>query len=221
MMLRRLILSAAASTLALALPSAGAADQLDWETDEEPRGAFVSFLRDKRDGLLGLLDNALDLQLAVFSEAALLTGSALMLASDAIGLVDDNLVTQYVTRAIASKSLAKTAYLFHVAGSEAILGSHGLEKEWYLESAMAQVNPLLDAQEAGPILPLHPLDFMEDGYFHARPQTARVPGAILLSAVAADGVLRPLGNVALFFDQPGPAEALESVGNGLVRRAVP
>jgi hypothetical protein len=178
-------------------------------------------LRNKRDGLLGFFDNALDLQLAVFSEVALLTGTALMLTSDVIGLVDDNPITQHITKAILSKSLAKTAYLFSVAGAESILGSHGLDVEWYVEDSMSQVNPLLDSESSDPALPLHPLDFVGEGWFHPEPLTVRVPGGIALTAVVADGVIRPIGNIILFFDLVDQANAIEDFGNGLVRSAVP
>lgn len=213
--------AAALAGLVLAGPAPAAAERLDWDPGEEEAGVFVEMLRHKRDGLLGLLDDALDLQLALFSELALLTGSALVLTSDAIGLVDDNPITQHVTRAAVSKSLAKTAYLFHVAGAESILGSHGLELEWYLADSMSQVNPLLEPETSGPELPLDPLDFVADAMFHTAPLTTRVPGAIAFTAVIADGLIRPVGNVALFFDLPGPAGAIEDFGNGLVRSAVP
>jgi hypothetical protein len=49
--------------------------------------------------------------------------------------VDDNPISEHVLKGTASKSLAKTAWLFHLAGSEALLGSHGLETEsWVAES---------------------------------------------------------------------------------------
>jgi len=207
--------------LMLAGPGSAAAERLDWDPDEEEAAGFVEILRHKRDGPLGILDDFLDLQLAVFAELALLTGSALMLTSDVVGLVDDNPITQHVTKSAVSKSLAKTAYLFHVAGAESILGSHGLELEWYLEDSMSQVNPLLDSEDSGPELPLHPLDFFEEGTFHTKPLTARVPLGIAVTAIVADGVIRPVGNVLLFFDLAGPADATEDFGTGLVRSAVP
>lgn len=209
------------TVLLLAGPTPARAERLDWDPGEEEATGLVLILRHKRDGLLGLLDNALDLQLGLFSEVALLTGSALVLTSDVIGLVDDNPITQHVTRAAISKSLAKTGYLFHVAGAECILGSHGLETESYLADSMGQVNPLVDPETSGPALPLHPLDFVADATFHTEPLTARVPGGIALTSVLADGLIRPLGNVALFFDLAGPADAIEDLGNELVRGAVP
>lgn len=206
--------------LVLAGPVSAPAERLDWDPGEEETGGLVGILRHKRDGLLGVLDDALDLQLGLFSEVSLLTGSALALTSDLVGLVDDNPVTEHVTKAVFSKSLARTAYLLHVAGAESILGSHGLEVEWYLADSMSQVNPLLDP-DSGPQLPLDPLDFMREAAFHPEPLTARIPGAIALTAVFADGLVRPVGNVALFFDLVGPAGAIEDFGTRLVGSALP
>ncbi|MBW2281917.1 MAG: hypothetical protein JRG82_14340 [Deltaproteobacteria bacterium] len=220
--MRRALTAALLLLLLVPRPDADAraAERLDWDVEEEEAGPVVSVLRSQRDGVIGLVDNVMDLQQGIFAEGALLISSALMLASDAVGLVDDNPVTQHVTRAVASKSLAKPAYLFHVVGAEAILGSHGLETESYLEDSLAQLNPLVEPDESGHMLPLHPLDFVGDAYFHPRPQ-ARIPGAILLSAVVADGLIRPFGNVVRIFGFAGTADRIEDFGCGLVRRAVP
>ena len=213
--------AAFACAFALVAAEASAEDRLDWDPAERDRGPWVAFLRGERDAVVGLLDCAADLQLGVFAEAALLTGTLLAGASDVIGLVDDNPVTEHVTKGVASKSLAKTAYLFHLAGAEAILGSHGLETERWLAASLAELNPLLAPEAAEPALPLDPLDFVGEGLVHPRPWTARVPGAIALAAVAADGVVRPLGNVARIFGLRSLADRSEDFGTGLVRRAVP
>jgi hypothetical protein len=204
----------------LASPPA-AAQQLDWDPAETPRGGAAGALRGVRDGLVGILDCALDLQLALFAEAALLTGTALAGASDAVGLIDDNPVTEHVTKGVASKSIAKTGYLFHIAGAEAILGSHGLETERWLAASLAEYNPLLAPDAAEPALPLDPLAFVAEGLVHPRPWTVRVPGAIALAAIAADGVVRPLGDVARIVGLRALADRAERAGTGLVRRAVP
>jgi hypothetical protein len=206
---------------ALATPFAAAAQRLDWDPAEAPRGGAVGALRGVRDGVVGLLDCALDLQLALFSEAALTTGTVLAGVSDVVGLVDDNPVTQHVFVGVASKSIAKTAYLFHLSGAEAVLGSHGLETERWLAASLAELTPLLAPEAAEPALPLEPLDFVGEGLVHPRPWTVRVPGAIAVTAVAADGVVRPLGNVARIFGLRALADRSESFGTGLVRRAVP
>jgi hypothetical protein len=211
---------ALALALLLAAPPA-AAQRLDWDPGETPRGGVVGAVRGVRDGVVGVLDCALDLQLGLFAEASLLVGTALAGTSDAVGLVDDNPVTQHVTKGVASKSIAKTAYLFHLAGAEAILGSHGLETERWLAASLAELTPLITPADAGPALPLEPLDFVGEGLVHERPWTLRVPGAIALAALAADGVVRPLGNLARIVGLRAVADGAEDFGNGLVRRAVP
>lgn len=205
----------------LLAPPPARAQRLDWDPAEAEAGVLVTVLRHKRDGLLGLLDDVTDLQLAVFAELSLLSGSVLMLFSDGVGLLDDNPLSEHVTRAIASKALAKTAYLFHLAGAEAVLGSHGLDTSWYLQGSLVQLNPLLDPAESEPRFPLEPLDFVEDALFHPAPLIRRVPGSILASALLADGVLRPAANLLLFCDQPGASRRLEQLGQRLVAGALP
>jgi hypothetical protein len=212
---------ALALLLSLAAAPATAAERLDWDPGETPRGGALGALRGARDGIVGLLDCALDLQLALFAEAALLTGTALAGASDAVGLVDDNPVTEHVSKGVASKSIAKTAYLFHLAGAEAILGSHGLETERWLAASLTELNPLLAPRDAAPALPLDPLDFVGEALVHPRPWTARVPGAIALAALAADGVVRPLGSLARIAGLRALADRAEDFGTRLVGRAVP
>jgi hypothetical protein len=121
---------------------------------------------------------------------------------------------------VASKSLAKTAYLFHRAGGEAILGSHGLEIEWYVRGELTELNPLLAGEESAPPLPLEPLAFVEEGLLHTDVYAAHLPGSILLGSALADGLLRPAGNLLRIAGAQGTADRIESFANGLVRRAV-
>jgi hypothetical protein len=204
----------------LALAGPAAAQQLDWQVDEEPAGPVLTWVRGARDGTVGLLDCAADLQLGAFSELALVSGALLMGASDLVGLIDDNPLTEHVFKGVASKSLAKTGYLFHLAGGEAILGSHGLETEWYLERELTELNPLLAGEETAPPLPLEPLAFVEEGLLHTQVYTAHVPGSILLSSALADGLLRPAGSLMRIAGAHAAAERIESFANGLVRRVV-
>jgi hypothetical protein len=212
------------AALALALWAIGsgpaAAQKLDWDVEEQPAGPVVTWVRGARDGVLGLLDCASDLQLGAFSELALVSGALVMGASDLVGLVDDNPVSQHVFKAVASKSLAKTAYLMHLAGGEAILGSHGLETEWYLEHALSQLNPLLSDEQTAPPLPLDPLAFVGEGLVHTDVYRSHVPGSILAASALADGLLRPAGNLLRIAGARGTAGRIEAFANGLVRSAV-
>jgi hypothetical protein len=193
---------------------------LDWEVHEAPAGPLLSWVRGVRDGVLGIFDDVTDAQLALFAEAAIDTGAVLELGSDAIGLVDDNPVTEHVFKGTASKSLAKTAWLFHLSGSEAVLGSHGLETESFVGESLDQLNPLIDPDDAPARLPLEPIAFVGEGMLHDEVYTAHVPGSILLAAAAADLVIRPVGNLVRIVGFHGTADRIEAAGNGLVRRTV-
>ena len=221
---RRVTIAALALSIWCAAAGAIAADEpavgLDWEVREAPAGPVVSWFRGVRDGALGLLDDVSDAQLGAFSELALDAGALLMLGSDAVGLVDDNPVSQHLLKGIASKSLAKTAWLFHLAGSEAVLGSHGLETESWIAQSLDELNPLLDPGEAPLRLPLEPIAFVGEGLVHGEVYRAHLPGSILLASAAADLVVRPAGNLVRIVGFHGTADRIEAAGNGLVRWTV-
>jgi hypothetical protein len=193
---------------------------LDWEVREAPAGPVLTWTRGARDGVLGLVDDLLDVQLALFSELALDAGAVLALGSDAVGLVDDNPVTQHVFKGVASKSLAKTAWLFHLSGSEAVLGSHGLETETWVAQSLDELNPLLDPDEAPARLPLAPTAFVGEAILHEEVYTSRIPGSVLVPALAADLVVRPLGNLVRIVGFHRAADRIEDAGTGLVRAGV-
>ena len=107
--------------LGAALFALGAsAEGLDWEVHErEDAPAPVVVARNLRDGALGLADVYFDANTALFGVFALASSQLCMVASDGVGLIDDNPVTQHVTRALFSKSLAKVAYLWHLVTRKA------------------------------------------------------------------------------------------------------
>lgn len=210
----------ALAALLLAVASPAAAQGFDWEVKEKPAGPAVRALRNFRDGMIGLLDDVTDLQLAAFSEASLLLSTGLMAGSDVIGLVDDNPLSQHVFKGVASKSLAKTAYLLHMAGSEAILGSHGLEAESWASQALEDLNPLLDEEERRGGLPLDPLAFVGEGMVHTDVYRARTPGRIALTALVTDGALRPVGSLLRAASITSGADALEGRARAWMRGAV-
>jgi hypothetical protein len=219
--MKRTLVSAALAALALAAtPHLALAKGFDWEVEEKPAGPAVRALRNFRDGLIGLFDDVTDLQLAVFSEASLLLSTGFMAGSDVVGLVDDNPVSEHVFKGVASKSLAKTAYLLHLAGSEAILGSHGLEAESWASQALEDLNPLLDEEDRRGGLPLEPLAFVGEGMFHDDVYRARIPGRIALTALVADGALRPVGSLLRAASATGSADALEVRARDWMRGAV-
>jgi hypothetical protein len=219
----RACLGLAVVVLALLAPGAARAQRLDWQVEERPDAALpVRTARNLRDGLLTFANAFLDANTAVFGELALLAGKLSMGASDAVGLVDDNPVTEHVTKGVISGALARTAYLWHLAGSESLLGGHGMAEERWAAEAMAGLNPLLadeDAGDAAGPLPLEPLEFVDEGLFHDR--VYRTHSALLgLGAVAAaDLALRPVAGVLRIVQWRSAGDALERSGNDLVRRA--
>jgi hypothetical protein len=209
--------------LLLALTRPVAAEGLDWEVQEDPDAVLpVRAARNVRDGLLTFVDAFLDANTSVFGETSLLLAKAWMGVSDAVGLLDDNPVTQHVTKGIVSKSLAKTAWLLHDAGSESVLGGHGLEVERWAREDVAGLNPLLADEDrealAGP-LPLDPLDFVGEGSFHDEVYRTHSTVLGLGAVLVADAALRPAAGILRILQLPGPAAGLENAGNDLVRRA--
>jgi hypothetical protein len=214
--------------LLLALAAAPAAaetagERLDWQVEESAHPSLpVRAARNVRDGVLTFADAFLDANTALFGEFALVAGKLTMGVSDVIGLVDDNPLTEHVTRGVLSGALARTAYLWHLAGSESLLGGHGMAEERWAGEAMAGLNPLLgedDARAPGGPLPLDPLEFVEEGLLHDR--VYRTHSALLgLGAVAvADVALRPAAGVLRIVQWRSAGDALERTGNDLVRRS--
>jgi hypothetical protein len=216
-------LRGAAAGLALFAALPLHADPLDWEPVENPKpSAPVRVARNVRDGFLTFGDAFIDLNTAAFGAFSLLASQITMAASDLVGVVDDNPVTQHVTKGIVSKSLAKTAYLWHLAGAESVLGGHGQDKErWATESA-AQLNPLLseeDAEELAPI-PLEPESFVREGMVHTDVYRPHAPFLDLGAALVDDVVMRPVAGLLRIVQLRDAGDAVEDRGNAMVRSAV-
>lgn len=214
------------SLLCLGLLAAGAAhaEGLDWEVDERADAlAPVRAARNVRDGVLGLGDAFLDANTAVFGAFALAASQLCMAASDGVGLLDDNLVTEHVTKGIVSKNLAKVAYLWHLAGAESLLGSHGLEQERWATGPVAGLNPLLSdadvAELEGP-LPLDPLAFVGEATFHTDSYRPHAPFVTLGAALVADGALRPAAGLLRIAQLEGTADAIDAHATDWFRRAL-
>lgn len=213
-----------AAVLLLAGPRAGLAQGLDWEVQEDPAPALpVAVARNLRDGVLTIGDAFFDLNVGLFGSVFLLVSQGSMAVADAVGLVDDNPVTQHVSKGILSKNVARTAYLWHVAGAESWLGSHGMEKERWARAEVAQLNPLLSDEDVAALegpLPLGPLDYVGEGLIHTRVYR---PHAVLLGTGAMlvdDVVMRPVAGVLRVFQLPAAGDAVERRGDALVRGAV-
>jgi hypothetical protein len=215
---------AAAVAGALLLTGAARAERLDWEVDERADSPTpIRAARNVRDGFLTLGDAYFEANTAFFGVFCLAASQISIGFADLVGLADDNPVTQHVTKGFFSKNLAKTAYLWHVAGAESLLGGHGMEVERWAAEDVASLNPLLSEEDRGAVggpLPLDPLDFVGEGWFHAR---AYRPHALLLDlgAVAvADVAFRPVAGMLRIVQLRAAGDAVERKGNDLVRRAV-
>jgi hypothetical protein len=224
-MIHRVVAVALAwAALALAAQRPAGAEQLDWEVHESGDAAApVRALRNLRDGFLTFGDAYMDANTAFFGVFCLAASQLSMGFSDAVGLLDDNPATEHVLKGFFSKNVAKTAWLWHQAGAESLLGGHGMEVERWAARDVADLNPLLsdeDKDAVGGPLPLDPLDFLREGYFHGR---AYRPQALVLdlgAVAAADVALRPAAGVLRILQLRSAGDALERTGNGLVRRAV-
>ncbi len=219
--MRRAALLAASVVLAA---GAAAAEGLDWEVAESPdASAPVLAARNVRDGVLELGDAYFDGGTALFGSFALLASQLCMGASDAIGLVDDNPVTQYVAKGVISKNVAKIALLWHDAGAESLLGSHGLETEHWARGQVAALNPLLsdaDVSEIEGPLPLDPLAFVGDAMIHTEAYQPAAPFVDLGAALVVDVGLRPAASVLRIFQQRDAADALDARSTRFWSRAI-
>jgi hypothetical protein len=203
---------------------AASAEGLDWEVEESADApAPVQVARNVRDGAIGLADAFFDANTAVFGCFALAASQVFMGAGDLVGLVDDNPVTQHVTKGVLSKNLAKIGYLWHLAGAESLLGSHGLEVERWATSDAATLSPLLSDEDVAELegpLPLDPLVFVEDSMFHADAYQPAAPLVDLGAAVLVDGFVRPAASLLRFAQQREQADALDETGSEWFRRAL-
>jgi len=204
--------------------SAASAEGLDWEVEESAdASAPVQATRNVRDGVIGLADAFFDANTAVFGCFALAASQLFMGAGDVVGLVDDNPVTQHVTKGVLSKNLAKVGYLWHLAGAESLLGSHGLEVERWAASDAATLNPLLSDEDVAELegpLPLDPLVFVEDSMFHADAYQPAAPLVDLGAVVLVDGVMRPVASVLRIAQQREQADALDETATDWFKRAL-
>jgi hypothetical protein len=222
MKLRNTIAAAAAGVLLVA--SATRAERLDWEVEERADASLpVRAARNVRDGFLTFGDAYFEANTAFFGVFCLAASQLSIGFADLVGLADDNPATQYVTKGFFSKNLAKTAYLWHVAGAESLLGGHGMDVERWAAEDVASLNPLLSEEDraaVGGALPLDPLDFVGEGYFHGRAYRPHVLLLDLGAVAAADVAFRPVAGFLRILQLRAAGDAVERKGNDLVRRAV-
>ena len=215
---------ATALAAALAVSGAARAERLDWQVEERADAPLpVRAARNVRDGFLTFGDAYFDANTAFFGVFCLAASQLSIGFADLVGLADDNPVTQHVTKGFFSKNLAKTAYLWHVAGAESLLGGHGMEVERWAAEDVASLNPLFSEEDRAAVggpLPLDPLDFVGEGYFHGRAYRPHVLLLDLGAVAVADVAYRPVAGVLRIAQLRAAGDAVERSGNDLVRRAV-
>jgi len=208
----------------LLVADAAAAAGLDWEVTERADAPVpVQAARNVRDGLLGLGDAFFDANTAVFGCFALGASQLFIGAADGVGLVDDNPLTQHVSKGVLSKNLAKIAYLWHLAGAESLLGSHGLEVERWASSEVAELNPLLSDEDVAELegpLPLDPLAFVGEATFHTDAYRPHAPFVDLGAVLLVDGALLPAASLLRIAQLRAPADALDERATSLFRSAL-
>jgi hypothetical protein len=203
---------------------AAAAEGLDWEVEERAdASAPVQVTRNVRDGVLGLGDAFFDANTGLFGCFALGASQLFIGAADLVGLVDDNPITQHVSKGVLSKNLAKVAYLWHLAGAESLLGSHGLEVERWATGEVAELNPLLSDEDVAALegpLPLDPLAFVGEATIHGDAYRPHAPFVDLGALLLVDGALRPAASLLRIAQLRGPADALDERATSLFRSAL-
>jgi hypothetical protein len=215
---------AAALAGVLAIAGAARAERLDWQVDERADAPLpVRAARNVRDGFVTFGDAYFEANTALFGVFCLAASQVSIGFADLVGLVDDNPVTEHVTKGFFSKNLAKTAYLWHLAGAESLLGGHGMDVERWAAEDVASLNPLLSEEDRAAVggpLPLDPLDFVGEAWFHGRAYRPHVLVLDLGAVAVADVAFRPAAGVLRIVQLRAAGDAVERAGNGLVRRAV-
>lgn len=215
--------AACLAALVLLRAGAAAAEGLDWEVEEHPAAAPVAAARNVRDGVLGLGDAFFDANTALFGSFALAASQVFMGAGDLVGLLDDNPATQHVTKGLFSKNLAKVGYLWHLAGAESLLGSHGLEVERWATRDAATLNPLLSDEDVAALegpLPLDPLAFAGEAMLHTDAYRPHAPFVSLGAALVVDGALRPAASLLRIVQLREQADAIDARATDWFGRAV-
>jgi outer membrane protein OmpA-like peptidoglycan-associated protein len=184
------VLALVASTLALvgALPVAAADEYIvpRTPTADTDRGA-LRYADNFFSGITGVGDNVLDLVAGASGLVFHTAGQLMLLVSDGIGLVDDNPLTRTFFHGLVSQNFAEIGLWWAIAGTQQIEINHDLNieawpprREWYLRA---------DDDGEG---------FNYIDYFHCY-GGYQCLWTLPLKATAilvADGIVRPLGNVA-------------------------
>lgn len=171
-----------------------------WETNEIPyeEAAWHDKVgRNVRDGLVGIINNAFQ-GVSSFFLLAWQTGYVVqkisVIVGDVIGLVDDNPWTEHVFKGIVSRQFLK----FGSAGAgmpNALAGIH--ETRFDVERNQA-------------------MEYLDEATFHTRVYGTPSGVTAFLAVVAADGLIRPVGNFITIFGFRETGETLDQAGLDLI-----
>jgi hypothetical protein len=154
-----------------------------------------------RDGFVGVFDSLCQ---GLFSGVAILSPwggftakKVVTIVGDVVGLVDNNIATQYVFNGVLSRQLLRFG-----AGNTVIVNGLGV---------------IHDTEYDGPQLPLEV--YVDDRYFHH--EAYYTPSALVMigGVVVSDILIRPVGNLIVVFGARETGEAIDDFGVRLVGKS--
>jgi len=197
------------SFASLTLPDLAQAQEAErrWERHAEPAYDDMNIAQkagsNLRTGVLGLVDSVAQ---GFFSGFAILSpwGGSLAkkvgtFVGDVVGLVDDNIVTEHVTRGILSRQLLR----FGAGAGKGITKGLGV---------------IHDTEFSGPEMTLD--DYVGERYFHTRayvePSALAGVGAVVIS----NFIVRPVGSIITIFGARETGEKMHEYGLDLIDRSL-
>lgn len=191
------------SLVAAAAPYSAGADTRRWEVSETPydrMGTAEKAVSNVRRGVLGIVDSFAQ---ALFSGFAIASpwGGAMAskiatIVGDVVGLVDNNPVTEHVTRGILSRQLLR--FGTRARGFTAGLGT------------------IHDTEFTGTRLPMD--DYIGDETFHTAAYGKSSTLATLCAVILSDVLIRPAGGLVTMFGARSTGDAWNEYGLELIQR---
>ncbi len=189
------------------IPDSAQAQQVErrWEYDEkayadmnmaEKAGSNV------RKGMLGVFDSLAQGAFSVFAIASPSGGSLARkvgtFVGDVVGLVDNNIATQHVTRGILSRQLLRFG-----------TGAKGMPKG---------LGTIHDTKFDPPDLELD--DYIGKQTFHTKAYMEPSALAALVAVLVSDVIVRPAGGLITIFGARSQGEAMDEWGIDLIERSL-
>ncbi|GEM_PF-3165584 len=175
-----------------------------WYTDEVPyeqAGAVDRFGRNLRDGVTGIIDNAVQGAYSILligPTSGFLVQKLAVIGGDLIGLIDDNDLTEHVFRGLLSRQLLR----------------FGATQLRFLETLghLHRDQPFVGPQRGIK-------DFVGDTTFHTAVYGPPSAIFVLGGVVIADFVVRPAGNVVRIFQWRSVSEKIDKAGIDLIQKS--